>query len=93
MSSSRRACQSKRAGNGGLTVTTPDIPEDWASRLESCAQQQHGRSVEQEALRLIEGGVTDREEIFRRIRQRWNELPLVSPAEAATWIERGGSEP
>lgn len=76
---------------------TLELPDETYRRLSTDAQR-HGRSVEEEAQAVvldrfpISEQAESREELLRRIRERWKEMPEsppVSPEEMKEWINYG----
>jgi antitoxin FitA len=70
------------------TLTIRNIPDDVVERLKKAALN-NGRSMEQEVRTLIESRYRAKEEVLRRIEERWKDLPKASPEEIDSWIREG----
>jgi plasmid stability protein len=70
------------------TLTIRSLPEELVERIKLVAGKA-GRSMEQEVRQLLEQRYASREEVLRRIEERWSRLPKASAAEIETWIAEG----
>jgi plasmid stability protein len=70
------------------TLTIRNVPESVADRLKEVAAQQ-GRSMEEEVRLLLQERYVKKEEILRRIEERWRDLPKASSEEVEKWIREG----
>lgn len=66
------------------TLTIRNLPEELVERLKSAARE-NGRSMEQEVRTLLQRRYASRGQVLRRIRERWEGLPAVTPEEAERW--------
>jgi plasmid stability protein len=69
-------------------LTIRNIPGNVIERLKKAAVT-NGRSKEQEVRTLIESRYRAKEEVLRRIEERWKNLPKASPKEIESWIREG----
>lgn len=72
------------------TLTIQDVPDDVVTRLEETAGR-HGHSMEHEVREILMEHLPAREELFERIRARWNESSAPTADQVDTWIEAGRS--
>jgi hypothetical protein len=70
------------------TLTIRSVPEPVVERLKEVAAQR-GRSMEEEVRLLLQERYVKKEEILRRIEERWRDLPKVSSDEVESWIREG----
>lgn len=70
------------------TLTIRNVPEDVVERLKNTAAH-NGRSMEQEVRLVLESRYRSKEDILRRVEERWQELPKASPEEVEAWIREG----
>ena len=72
-------------------LTIRNVSDEVIERVKNKAAR-HGRSMEQELRLHIEQGYQAREDVLRRIEERWRQLPdnaKASPEEIEGWIREG----
>lgn len=70
------------------TVTVRNLPDDVVERLKKAAEG-HQHSMEQEVRALLQRYYGPREDILRRVRERWDQIPPVNPDEVEEWRNKG----
>ncbi len=70
------------------TITIRNIPKDVVERIKIKAKN-NGHSMEQEVRELINQHYVNREEILKRIEERWAKLPKASKEELDSWRNIG----
>ncbi|MCU0550653.1 MAG: hypothetical protein MUC48_14990 [Leptolyngbya sp. Prado105] len=69
------------------TITIPNVPDEIVDRIKQLAEQK-GISVEQEIQNVLQNHYmprdVPRDEVLKRIRQRWESLPLKSARQSIT---------
>ena len=70
------------------TITIRNLPDDVVERIKLRAKN-NGRSMEQELRELLISHYETRENILRRIEERWVELPKTTKEEIDSWQDVG----
>ncbi|HHO56623.1 MAG TPA: Arc family DNA-binding protein [Trueperaceae bacterium] len=70
------------------TITIRNLPDDVVERIKLRAKNR-GRSMEQELRELLISHYETRENILRRIEERWVELPKTTKEEIDSWQDVG----
>lgn len=70
------------------TITIRNVPDELVDRIKRLAEQK-GISMEQEVRNLLQSRYVQRDAVLRRIRQRWETLPVQSASELHDWKEQG----
>ena len=70
------------------TITIRNLPVDVVERIKLRAKNK-GRSMEQELRELLISHYETREDILRRIEERWAELPKTTKEEIDSWQDVG----
>ncbi|MDZ7804361.1 FitA-like ribbon-helix-helix domain-containing protein [Thiohalophilus sp.] len=70
------------------TVTVRNLPDNVVERLKQAAEG-HQHSMEQEVRALLQRYYGPREEILSRVRERWTQMPPLSPEDVADWRNQG----
>jgi len=70
------------------TITIRNLPDDVVERIKLRAKNK-GRSMEQELRELLVSHYETRENILRRIEERWVELPKTTKEEIDSWQDVG----
>ena len=70
------------------TITIRNLPDDVVERIKLRAKNK-GRSMEQELRELLVSHYETREDILRRIEERWAELPKTTKEEIDSWQDVG----
>ena len=66
------------------TLTIRNLPDEVVDRIKTAATHQ-GRSMEQEVRDVLLRRYASRNEVVRRIRQRWEELPATAASDVKRW--------
>ena len=70
------------------TITVRNLPDDIVDRLKQVAEAHH-RSMEQEVRDLLQRHYGPRQELLRRVQERWDRLPQVTREEVDGWRDEG----
>jgi antitoxin FitA len=70
------------------TITIRNVPDELVDRIKWLAGQK-GVSMEQEIRDLLQNRYEQRGAVLKRIRQRWETLPLQSAEPMQDWKEQG----
>jgi plasmid stability protein len=66
------------------TLTIRNLPDEVVDRIKTAATHQ-GRSMEQEVRDVLLRRYASRNEVVRRIRQRWEGLPATAASDVKRW--------
>jgi len=70
------------------TITIRNVPDELVNRIKRLAEQK-GISMEQEVRDLLQSRYVQRGEVIKRIRQRWETLPVQEASQLQEWKKQG----
>lgn len=70
------------------TITIRNVPDEVVDRIKRLAEQK-GISMEQEVRDLLQSRYIQRSAVIKRIRQRWESLPIQEASQLQDWKEQG----
>ena len=70
------------------TITIRNLPDDVVARIKIKAKN-NGKSMEQELRDLLVRNYKTREDILKRIEERWAKLPKATKEEIDSWQDVG----